>query len=312
MTRVITAITVIAKQAIPRRIAMRKLILMVLLLTTGAWAQNLESLLIGPGDLLHVQVFDTPELEQHARVTDAGELPLLMGGNVKVAHLTPAEAARSIEKVLLDGQFLLRPRVAVTVEEYATQKVSVLGEVKTPGAYAITTPRSVLDVLSLAGGLTDLADRRILIERKGTNEKTPYFVSNKADVAVNTAVRISPGDTLVVPKAGIVYVLGDVRQPGGYTMTNNEAQLSVLQLVARAGGTNNSAVPAHTRLMRKTGESGYSETQLQLSAMQKGKQPDQFLQAGDILYIPFSYMKNFALQGSGLAASAASAAIYRF
>jgi polysaccharide biosynthesis/export protein len=291
---------------------MRKWILMALLLTTGAWAQNSESLLIGPGDLLHVQVFDTPELEQHARVTDAGELPLLMGGNVKVAHLTPAEAARSIEKVLLDGQFLLRPRVAVTVEEYATQKVSVLGEVKTPGAYAITTPRSVLDVLSLAGGLTDLADRRILIERKGTNEKTPYFVSNKADVAMDTAVRISPGDTLMVPKAGIVYVLGDVGRPGGYTMTNNAAQLSVLELVARAGGTNHTAVPSHARLIRKSADGSYKDLPLSLSEMQKGKKSDLPLEADDIVYVPFSYLRNFAVNASGLAASAASAAIYRF
>jgi polysaccharide export outer membrane protein len=276
------------------------------------WAQGQESLLIGPGDMLHIQVFDTPELEQHARVTDAGELPLLMGGDVKVDRLTPAAAARSIERALIDGHFLLRPRVAVTVEEYATQKVSVLGEVKTPGAYAIQTPRSVLDVLTLAGGLTELADRKMLIERRGTGEKVPYFDSNDAKAALNTSVRINPGDTLVVPKAGIVYVLGDVKQPGGYTMTNNEAQLSVLQLVARAGGTNNSAVPAHTHLMRKTSENGYTEISVQLSDMQKGKQPDQFLQAGDILYIPFSYLRNFALQGSGLAASAASAAIYRF
>lgn len=291
---------------------MRKWIFACFLLTISAGAQQPESLLIGPGDMLHVEVFDTPNLEQHARVTDAGELPLLLGGNVKVSALTPAEAARSIEKALRDGQFLLRPRVAVTVEEYATQKVSVLGEVKTPGAYAISTPRSVLDVLTLAGGLTELADRKILIQRKGTSERVPYFVSNKADVAMDTSVRVNPGDTLYVPKAGIVYVLGDVKQPGGYTMTNNEAQLSVLQLVARAGGTNNSAVPSHAKLMRKTGESSFTEMPLQLSAMQKGKQPDQFLQPGDIVYVPFSYLRNFGLQGSGLVASASSAAIYRF
>lgn len=291
---------------------MRNWIFVCFLFAICAAAQQPESLLIGPGDLLHVQVFDTPELGQDARVTDVGELSLLLGGNVKVSALTPAEAARAIEKALLNGHILLHPRVAVTVAEYATQKVSVLGEVKTPGSYAINTPRSVLDVLTLAGGLTELADRKILIERRGTAEKVPYFVSNKAGVAMDTAVRINPGDTLVVPKAEIVYVLGDVRTPGGYTMTNNEAQLSVLQLVARAGGTNNSAVPSHARLIRKNGESGYTEIQLQLSAMQKGKQPDQFLQAGDILYVPFSYMRNFALQGSGLVASASSAAIYRF
>lgn len=274
-------------------------------------AQGQESLLIGPGDLLHVQVLDTPDLEEHARVTDAGELPLILGGNVKVAALTPEQAARAIEKVLLDGHYLLHPQVLVTVEEYATEKVSVFGEVRAPGAYSIDTPRPVLDVLTMAGGLTDVADRKILIERHGTGEKLPYFVSNKPGVAIDTSVEVDPGDTIVVPRAGIVYVLGDVARPGGYTMTNNEAAISVLELVARAGGTNHSAVPSHAKLIRKSG-SGYIEMPLQLSAMQKGKRADLPLEAGDIIYVPFSYMRNFGLQASGLAASAASAAVYRF
>jgi len=277
----------------------------------GSRLQAQESLLIGPGDLLHVQVLDTPDLEEHARVTDAGELPLILGGNVKVAGLTPEGADHAIERALFDGHYLLHPKVLVTVDEYATQKVSVLGEVKVPGAYAIDTPRPVLDVLTLAGGLTELADRSILIERHGTGEKVPYFVSNQPSVAIDTSVKVDPGDTVLVPKAGIVYVLGDVGRPGGYTMTNNEAQITVLQLVARAGGTNHSAVPSHAKLVRKT-DSGYVEMPLPLSAMQKGKRADLPLQAGDILYVPFSYIRNFGLQASGLAAAAAAAAVYRF
>jgi polysaccharide export outer membrane protein len=285
-----------------------------LLVASLAAAQGHESLLIGPGDILHVQVFDTPELEQHGRVNDAGELPLVLGGNAKVGSLTPAQAARVIEDILLNGHFLLQPRVLVTVEEYATQKVSVLGEVKTPGAYAISTPRSVLDVLTLAGGLTDIADRKVLIERHGgteKGEKVPYFVSNKAEMAMDSSVMVNPGDTILIPKAGIVYVLGDVARPGGYTMTNNEAQISVLELVARAGGTNHSAVPSHAKLIRKS-NGGYVEISLPLSAMQKGNRADLPLQADDIIYVPFSYMRNFGMEASGLAASAASAAIYRF
>jgi polysaccharide export outer membrane protein len=284
------------------------------LVASLAAAQSHESLLIGPGDLLHVQVFDTPELDQHSRVNDAGELSLVLGGNAKVGSLTPAGAARVIEEVLQKGHFLLQPRVLVTVEEYATQKVSVLGEVKIPGAYAISTPRSVLDVLTLAGGLTDLADRKVLIERSGgleKGEKVPYFVSNKPGVAMDTSVKVNPGDTILVPRAGIVYVLGDVARPGGYTMNNNEAQISVLELVARAGGTNHSAVPSHAKLIRKS-NGGYVEMPMPLSAMQKGNQADLPLQADDIIYVPFSYMRNFGMQASGLAASAASAAIYRF
>lgn len=274
-------------------------------------AQTQESLLIGPGDLLHVQVLDTPDLEEHARVTDAGKLPLILGGDVKVAGLTPEGAAHAIERVLLDGNYVLHPRVLVTVDEYATQKVSVLGEVKMPGAYSINTPKSVLDVLTLAGGLTDLADRKILIERHGTGEKVPYFVSNKPGVAIDTSVEVDPGDTIVVPKAGIVYLLGDVARPGGYTMTNNEAAISVLELVARAGGTNHSAVPSHAKLIRKT-DNGYVEMPLQLSDMQKGKRADLPLQAGDIVYVPFSYLRNLAEGANGLAAAAASAAVYKF
>ena len=288
-----------------------KWLFLLLLTASGLSAQAPESLLIGPGDMLHVQVFDTPELEQRARVTDSGELPLLLGGSVKVSALTPAEAARAIEKVLLDGHYLLRPKVLVAVEEYATQKVSVLGEVKTPGAYAIDTPRSVLDVLTLAGGLTELADRKVLIERGNSQEKIPYFVSNKPDVAFVTAIQIHPGDTLFVPKAGIVYALGDVGRPGGYTMTNNEGKISVLELLARAGGTNHSAVPSHAKLIRNGGDNPI-EIPLALSAMQKGNRIDMPLQPGDIVYVPFSYMRNIAENAGGIAASAAGAMIYQF
>jgi len=288
-----------------------KLMLLLLCLAKAAVGQAPESLLIGPGDLLHVQVFDNAELDQHARVTDAGELPLLLGGSVKVSGQTPSDAARAIEVVLLNAHYLLRPRVMVVVEEYATQKVSILGEVKNPGAYAIQTERSILDVLSLAGGLTDIADRRVLIKRRKSGQTIPYFVSNQSGAAFDSAVQVTPGDTLLIPRAGIVYVLGDVARPGGYTMTNNSGEISVLELVARAGGTNHTAVPAHSRLIHKT-EHGYVQTELPLASMQKGKSADLTLQADDIVYVPFSYVRNFAAEGSGMISSASSAAIYRF
>jgi polysaccharide export outer membrane protein len=285
-----------------------------LAITTGfacVGAAQQESLLIGPGDIVQIHVFDTPELDQGVRVTDGGTIPLTVGGDVKIAGETPAQAARAIEKTLVDGRFLLHPRATVTVAEFATQKVSVLGEVKVPGAYAINTPRSVVDVLTLAGGLNDMADRKIKIERHGTHEKVTYFVANNADTALDLAVMVAPGDTLYVPKAGLVYVLGDVGRPGGYTMTNNDAEITALQLVARAGGTNHSAVPSKAILMRKTA-TGYTNTPIELSRMQKGKAPDVTLEASDVIYVPFSYMRNFAMQATGIAASVGSAAVYRF
>lgn len=277
-------------------------------------AQRAESLLIGPGDVVHVVVFDTPELEQHGRITDAGNFSLTMGGDVKLAGLTPAEASRKVERALKDGHFLRNPMVNVIVEEYATLKVSVVGEVRSPGAFSIGTPRSILDVITLAGGLTETADRKVVIRRRASSENVTYVVPNTSSAQINSEVQVYPGDTVVVPKAGIVYILGDVRLPGGYTMTNNEGKLTVLQLVARAGGTNTTAVPSHARIIRKTdAELGYVEQPLPLSAMQKGKRPDLALQPEDIIFVPFSYLRSFVGSGaSNIASSLSSAAVYRF
>jgi polysaccharide export outer membrane protein len=286
-------------------------IVFLLLVVPVLGAQSSESLRIGPGDLVHIIVFDTPELEQHLRVTDAGELPLLVGGSVKVAGLSSVAAARAVEDALTKRNILINPRVQVIVDDFATQKVSVFGEVRAPGAYTLSTSRSILDVLSLAGGLTDVANRQIVIKRSRSDEKVSYLVSNDPNTAFDTAVTVNPGDTILVPKAHIVYMLGDVRAPGGYTMTNNAAQLSALQLLARAGGTLPTAVPSHARLIRKTG-SGFSETPLPLSAMEKGKSADIALQPDDIIYVPFSYLRNFAVEASGIVATAANAAVYRF
>jgi polysaccharide biosynthesis/export protein len=270
-----------------------------------------ESLLIGPGDQLHIQVFETPDLEQHPRVTDAGDAPLMLLGNVHVIGLTPAQASAMIEQDLIKGNFMRHPQVTVTIEQYGTQNVSVLGEVKQPGSYAITAPRSVIDVIALASGLTNVADRSITIERKGDPaQKVNYFLSNNSNDAIDTSVLVYPGDKVLVPKAGIVYVLGDVKTPGAYVMSNNSSQLTVLQLVAAAGGTNHSAVPSHARLIRKDGAAGHTDNPLPLSAMQKGKEADLPMHPGDIVYVPFSYVRNVAAESSGVVAAATGAAIY--
>jgi polysaccharide export outer membrane protein len=201
------------------------------------------------------------------------------------------------------------PQVAVTVEQFATQSVSVLGQVGKPGAIQIATPRSVLDVLSLAGGVTDLADRNITIQRRADGMKISYFLSNHANTALNESVLVYPGDTVIVPKSGIVYVLGDVARPGGFPMATNNSQMSALQAVAMAGSTNKTSRPGKAILIRKN-TIGYEQIHLALADIQRGKEPDIPLQADDVLYVPFSYMKNMALNGTAIVASAASAAIY--
>jgi polysaccharide biosynthesis/export protein len=268
-----------------------------------------ESLLIGPGDLIQVNVMDTPEMEQQVRVTDDGTVPLAYIGTTHVAGETPSAAAASIEAALIAKKVMLHPQVAVRMMELATQDVSVLGQVHTPGTYSITTPQTILKVLSLAGGLTESADRNVVIKRKKTGEQFKYYVSNNAEEALSDVVLVYPGDTVLIARAPMIYVMGDVNRPGAYAITTNDAHLSVLQLLAFAGSASKTAVLGHVRLIRST-EHGPVELKVQLDAIQKGKQPDVALQPNDILYVPFSWMKNVAMSSSSVGASTAGAAIY--
>jgi polysaccharide biosynthesis/export protein len=286
--------------------------LLLLLCCAASCCAQTESLTIGPGDLLHVKVMESAELDQSARVTDTGTLPLILGGSVNVAGLTPSDAAMAISRVLVSGHYVLTPHVSVTLEQAATQAVTIMGQVHAPGNYAINTPRPILDVLALAGGLTDLADKKVTIQRHGTKEQVEFVDANSAKSALDASVTVFPGDTIVVPKADVVYILGDVNRPGGIAIVTNDSRLSVVQAISLAGGTPPNAVPSHTRLIRKQPDGSHTEMPLNLSAMQKGKEPDMQLQADDIVYVPFSYTRNMAVGAGSLVGSTSSAAIYRF
>lgn len=269
-----------------------------------------DSLLIGPGDLLHLLVYDTPEMEQHARVTDTGNIPFNFLGNVNVAGLTPEQAAALIDRKLQAARIMLHPQVSVTVEAYATQNASVMGEVQKPGTYEIDTPRKVVDVLALAGGLTYMADRHIVIQRFGpAKEKVDYYYSNSGETALSTDPMVYPGDSVVVSRVPVVYVLGDVLKPGGYPITTNNSKMTVLQAIALAGYANHTAAVGKSRLVRET-SNGVQEINLPVGAMQKGKMPDVALLPDDVVYVPFSFVRNLGLNSQGILASATSAAIY--
>ena len=269
-----------------------------------------ESLLIGPGDLLHITVMREPELEQRVRVLDSGEVNLPLIGDVQVAGVDPAAASALIAAKYFEGDYLKHPNVSVFVEEYATQPVSVLGQVEKPGTYKITAPRTLLDLLAMAGGLTPIADRHIMIERgPGVKQREErVFLSNRSDDALMANVTVDPGDTILVPKAGIVYVLGDVRRPGGYPM-ENESRMTVLQAIALAAGVNRTANEKQARVIHNVnGE--YDEEPLPLKKIEKGEAPDELLQPNDVIYIPFSLAKNIVMGTSAIMASASSALIY--
>ncbi len=286
-----------------------------------------ESLLIGPGDLVHVTYFDAGELNQQSRVTDAGDFPLLMGGNIRIAGMTPEQAAAKIAAFMSSSHYLVNPRVVVTVDSYATQSVSVLGAVHLPGAYPIATGKTISEVLALAGGLLPDADRTVVVQRRVTGEMLTFYNANSplttpdssapgmkrtGTTLLTREVMVYPGDTVRVAHAELVYVLGDVGRPGGFPIVNNDAPLTVLQLISLAGATNKTASPNSARLIRKLPDGKYEDIHLPLSSMQKGKQADRPLQAGDIIYVPFSYLKNALLGIGNIASAAGSATIYRY
>ncbi len=274
----------------------------------GSAARTAESLLIGPGDLLHITFFREDNLEQRVRVKDSGEAKLQLIGAVQLKGLSPGEAAEKIAKLYKDDGFLNQPEVSVFVEESVTQRAAVLGEVEHPGLVPLTSSRSLLDVISEAGGLTTIADRHITIRRPGVSATT-VFLSNKPDQALAEAdVLVQPGDTVLVPKAGVVYVLGDVGRPGGFVM-QDDSRLSLLQAISLASGANKTAAENQARLLRKV-NGAMIEQPLSLKAIERGRLPDPQLQADDIVFVPFSVMKNIALGATSIVASASSAAVY--
>jgi polysaccharide export outer membrane protein len=303
-----------------------KVLAACILLVTFTAAHGQESLLIGPGDQISITVYDAAELDQHVRVSDSGDIALIIGGTVKVAGLTPAQAASVISAYMVNAHYLVNPRIAVSVDSYATQLVSVLGDVKNPGAYPIVTGRNISDILALAGGLMPDADRTVVVQRHSTGEMLTFYTANQplttpdssapgttragATQLLSREVLVYPGDTVRVAHAELVYVLGDVGKPGGFPIVNNDANLTALQLVSLAGGTNHTAVPSHARLIRKLPDGKFEDIHLPLSAMQKGHEADRPLQAGDIIYVPFSYLRNAFLGAAGIAGATGGAAIY--
>jgi polysaccharide export outer membrane protein len=267
-----------------------------------------HGLMIGAGDLLSMHVFREDELDTHLRVKDDGTVPLPLIGLVQVIGLAPADAASKIAAIYREKQLLNDPQVSLQIEQSAAERVAVLGEVEHPGTVDMTAPRGLLDVLAEAGGLLKSADRHVTIHR-ASGEAVTVFVPNNVHADLDAAgVLVSPGDTVLVPRAGIVYVLGDVGRPGGYLM-QDDSRLSLLQALALASGSSKTASEGSARLIRSV-NGVTTEIPLDLKAREKGRLPDLPLRNNDVVYIPFSLGKNMALGATTIAASASSALIY--
>jgi polysaccharide export outer membrane protein len=265
---------------------------------------------ISTGDLLDLSVFDTPELSTKLRVDEHGSVTLPLAGVLPVSGLTAEEAGHAVEARFRESDILKDPHVSVAVLEYATQGVTVLGEVKNPGIYPLLGAHGLLDLISAAGGVTPNAGKAVTISHRGDPHHPEIVnVATKSGSTATFNVDVRPGDTIMVSHAGIVYVLGDVGRPGGFLIENND-RLTVLEAIALAQGTNRTASLNHARLMRKT-NTGREEVPVPLKRILADKAPDQLLADGDILFVPGSAPKNALRDVESILPSAAGAAIYK-
>jgi polysaccharide biosynthesis/export protein len=256
-------------------------------------------------------VYGSPELSNTVRVSDAGKITVPLVGAVEVLGLTAEESQRRVEQQLVSGGFLRNPQVNILVKEFATQGISVLGEVAKPGVYPLLSSRRLFDALSMAGGTTIRAGNTVVITHRD-QPSAPELVTLARDPkeAARQNIELQPGDTVMVVKAGIVYVSGDVKNPGGYAIESNES-LTVLQAIALAQGLNPTASTKNVRIIRKN--SGVlQEIPVELKQIMQAKTSDVALQNDDVLFIPNNASKSAARRSlESIVQVATGLAIYR-
>jgi polysaccharide export outer membrane protein len=265
---------------------------------------------LSPGDSISVTIFDTPELSvPRVQVEKDGNIKLPELGDVHVSGLTASEVAHMIDMAYRDRDLVLNPQSSVVLLNFATNGVSIIGEVAKPGNYPVTGSRTLVDIIAMAGGLTTTADTRVTIQRSnGTLEQNIFLPLDNGAATLRNDVTLSPGDKVVVQRAGTIYVLGDVARPGGYLMQYN-GKITALQAVAQASGTSRTSGENNAVLIRRNGDT-YTTERLPLRDMYKGKVHDVILSAGDVIYVPASNARNFVFNAPEILGTLAGAAIY--
>ena len=274
---------------------------------------------IGSGDLLHVDVFDVPELSRDLRVSDAGEFSYpLVPGRILAAGKTPFQLETEIERLLIENGLVSHPQVSVFVREQNSQPVSVVGAVNHTMVYQVVRPTTLLEVLAAAGGVSDTAGDVVIVTRPNKPDvakvEPASATANSQPDEQKITVRIRDllesgdsvynipilgGDTVTVPAAGIVYVLGfGVAQPGGYVLQSHGEQVTVLKALALAHGLTPFAKSNSALIMRDNPATGRRDLiPVRIKEMENHKTSDVPLKSNDILYVPDSAGKKALAKG---------------
>ncbi len=257
--------------------------LLPILLLPGfsAFAQTPDKdYVIGDGDVLRITVYDNPDLTTVARVSGGAVLFPLIGG-VQISGLTVTGAAQKVAGMLADG-YLINPQVTIFVEEFSSKKAVIMGHVNTPGVYELSRPTTLMELISLAGGLSAEAGERATIKRRSGVQAGEEMLSvnlknllEQADVSLDVA--ILDGDSVYVPRAGFFYVNGQVNRPDAYRL---EEGATVIQAISRAGGFTNMAARNRVKIIRKVDG---KEQVLERVSMQTE------VRNGDVIVVPESF-----------------------
>lgn len=271
--------------------------------STGVAAGNLPAQKIGPNDLLAVSVYGAPEFTRSVRVDDSGKLSLpMVREQLHAAGKLPMELERSIAEALRKGEILVDPVVTVTIVEYFSRPISVMGAVHKPTTFQAVGPVSLLDAVTRAEGLSQDAGPEILVTRRqrGETDNDLSLVQripvkglvDAADPEFNIALH--GGEEIRVPEAGKIYVVGNVKKPGAYT-AGDATDTTVLKLLAMSEGLAPYASKNAYIFRREASTGAKNEIPLQLSRIMQRKSPDVPLLSNDILYIPDNRGKRIGL-----------------
>ena len=282
--------------------------------------------LVAPGDLLVVYILDVPELSREYRVSSSGAITLpLLPKPLNVARLSLNDVAAHITDELRSRQLVTNAHVTVTVKESRAHSVAVTGAVKKPQLLFVAGKTTVLELLSEAEGLREDAGDVVHVVRgpftlQNSSASAPVDPITTLDLGrlmqgdLKLNIDVYPGDRVIVPTAGVVYVVGAVNKPGGFLLTTNRRQLTVMQALALAEDLKPTAMANHASIVRgKDDSSGKTEqVDIDLKQVLAGHATDATLHANDILFIPDSSAKKAFRRGVEAALQAATGVlIYR-
>ena len=275
--------------------------------------------IISPDDVLDVYILDVPELSRTYRVNQSGQLVFpLLPKPLHAAGLTLEGFSALLASELKSSGTISDPHVSVTVKESRMHSISLTGAVKSPQLFPLMVPTRLRSVLTQAGGVSDDAGSVAKVTRGGalvanlpaagadgaTPSDGPQTVTINLNELMNSDdssqnIVIYPGDWIHVPRAGIIYVVGAVGQPGGYVLNTAREHLTVLQLVAIAGDLKPTAKREHSIIIRRSAPGGErQEIALDIKKILAGKSPDVALQGNDILFVPDSAGKKALRRGA--------------